>query len=248
MNERKQLAQKAARMSSSSSFAPLIRLPFNDLSGIIQVWSETCEQMAVYEHEADESVKTTHVHMIMIGCKYKTAEPLKRLYYKMFPNEDSSKGNGLWSWENKDYPVPDVNFITYMSKGVLTPKFLKNISPAKVEELRGNWVEPTPASTKQQQFLNDSDAKNKITKHTLTLKVVNLILAEHNEANEQRRRVILSELSDELWIKHIRKVLIQEKQMLGLYKVMDIYDSCMMYYCKEKFISNCLHILEKRRR
>lgn len=229
-----------------TNYAPLVRKSYNDMSGVIQVWAHACGQMAVYEHEADEAVKTTHLHMIMLDTKYKTAEGFKRLYYKMFPNEDKSEGNGLWSWTNKEFPVPGIEFVTYMTKGVLRPKFVKNISEDKLEELRGKWSEPTPRPLKQ-TFLETPD-KPKITKHTLMLKVVNLVLAEHTNASEARRKVILEELTDTQWITAIRKTLIEEKQMLGLYKVMDLYDACMMYYCKEKFLSNCLHVLEKRAR
>lgn len=202
--------------------------------------------MAVYEHTPDQGCASAHVHMIMIGCKYKTPEPLKRLYYKMFPNADTSEGNGLWSWTNKDFPVPNLEFITYMTKGHLRPKFVKNISEDKLEELRGKWSEPTPRPL-QQTFIQTPD-KPKVTKHVLMLKVVNLILAEHTNASELQRKAIIEDLTDDQWLKAIRKVLIEEKQMLGLYKVMDLYDACMMYYCKEKFLSNCLRILEKRNR
>lgn len=227
------------------NYAPMVRMAYNDLSGIIEVWSHACESMAVFEHEADETVSATHVHLIMLNTKYKTAEGFKRLFYKMFPSIDTADGNGLWSWTNKKYPVPTVEFITYMSKGVLRPKFVKNISADKVEELRGKWSEPTPRSS--QTFIETTE-KPKITKHTLMLKVVNLILAQHTDATEGRRKAILEDLDDTEWVKAIRRVLIDEKQMLGLYKVIDLYDSCMMYYCKEKFISNCLRILEKRNR
>lgn len=228
------------------NYAPLVRQSFHDMSGIIEVWASACEQLVAYEHEADETVKTTHVHLIMMGCKYKTAEPLKRLYYKMFPAADKSEGNGLWSWTNKEHPVPTIDFITYMSKGHLRPKFCKGILPDKLEELRGKWVEPTPRSSTQ-TFIQLPE-KPKITKHTLMLKVVNLILAEHINSTEEQRKVVLRDLDDAQWIKSIRKVLLDEKQMLGLYKVMDIYDCCIMYYAKDKFISNCLHIIEKRNR
>jgi len=247
MSERKQLATKAARMSSSTSYAPLIRLPYNDISGIIQVWSETCESMAVYEHDPDQGCKSVHVHMILLGCKYKTPEGLKRLYYKMYPDANTADGNGLWSWTNQDWPVPDINFVTYMTKGVLAPKFVKNISADKLEELRGKWSEPTPKPLVQSVI---ELKEPKLTKHIIMLKVIQMILAqpEHTEKTEQQRKHLLENLDDTLWFKFIRKVLVENQQMIGLYKVIDIYDSCMMYYSKEKFLSNCLHVLEKRSR
>lgn len=247
--ERKQLAKRGAKKTSdgSYSYAPLLRCAYNDLSGIIQVWADSCTQMAVYEHEADEKVKTTHVHMIMLGCIYKTPEALKRAYYKMFPEFDTSKGNGFWSWVNEEWDVPDINFITYMSKGKLAPKFVKNIPAEVIEELREKWSEPTPKPLTQ-TVLNTKESK--LTNHKIMLKVVQTILSqpEHADKNEKQRKELLENLDDRLWFKFIRKVLIQESQVKGLYKVMDIYDSCIMYYSKNTFVDNCLQVLEKRRR
>lgn len=228
------------------NYAPMVRLPYDDLSGVIEVWSHACDAMAVFEHTPDQGCNATHVHMIMLGCKYKTAEPLKRLYYKMFPNADTSDGNGLWSWTNKEFPVPGIEFITYMSKGVLRPKFVKNISDAKVEELRGKWSEPTPRSS--QTFIDKSSDKPKHTKYTLMLKVVNLILSKHTEATEERKKIILNDLTELEWVLAARKVVTEEKLMLGKYKFLDLIDACQMYYCKEKFVSEILYMLEKRRR
>lgn len=244
--QRKQLATRAASkgISGNYSYAPLLRLPYNDLSGIIQVWSESCDSMAVYEHQADESVKTTHVHMIMLGCKYKTSEPLKRLYYKMFPNTPTSEGNGLWSWSNKDHPEPNIQFITYMSKGVYAPKYVKNIPTEKVEELRGMWSEPTP-KTLTQTFINSKEPK--LTNHTLMLKVVNLILEPHQDKPEEFKKNYLANLEDRLWLYYIRKIIIQEKQMKFTYKVCDIFESCQMYYNKNSWLSDCLYIINKKR-
>lgn len=226
------------------NYAPLLRLPYNDLSGIIKVWADSCNSMAVYEHDhAEKNCKTTHVHMIMLGCRYKTPEQLKRQFFKHVPGYNSSDGNGLWSWENKEWPNPDINFIGYMSDGTLEPKFVKNISQETLDEQKRNWI---PKKVYSQTFIDPPVAKDKLTKHSIMLKVVNLILTQHPDASEEQRKRILSDLSDELWIKHIRKVLIQERQMLGLYKVMDIYDACQMYYAKDKFISNCLNVLQKR--
>jgi len=228
------------------NYAPLVRLSYNDMSGVIEVWASACDNFIAYEHEADESVKTTHVHILMMGCKYKTAEPMKRLYYRMFPNADSSDGNGLWSWVNKNHPVPDVGFIRYMSKGVLRPKFVKGFLPAVVEEQRLGWVEPSSAPLTQ-TFIPLPE-RPKITKHTLMLKVVNLILTEHTNSSEAERNAVLLDVEPDKWFKTIRKVLVEEKQMVGIYKVIDIYDSCVMYYQKEKFLNNCQSLLEKRYR
>ncbi|UAU47005.1 Rep [Chicken proventriculitis-associated circular virus 15] len=117
------------------NYAPRVSMPYMDISGIIILWSKSCESIIVYEHESDEEVKTTHVHLLMINSEYATPEPLKRLFYKNLSTD--RKGNDLWAWTHET--VPDLTFITYMSKGILAPKFINNISTQEVEKARLNW-------------------------------------------------------------------------------------------------------------
>lgn len=107
-------------------------------------WSSLCESIICYQHDADEEVKTTHVHLLILKSQIQD-EQLKRRFKKLYPTE--RKGNDLWSWEHKEYPNPDINYITYMSKGELAPVFVKNISLATVEELRQKWVDKSPVSS-----------------------------------------------------------------------------------------------------
>lgn len=122
------------------NYAPRVSIPYQDLSGVIKVWAETCQTVVVYEHSADEEVPTTHVHLIMMGSKYATAEQYKKIFYKMIPSE--LKGNELWSWTHKKFPVPNLSFLTYMSKGILQPIFFQGITYEDIEELRKTWVNP----------------------------------------------------------------------------------------------------------
>ena len=121
------------------NYGPRLSLPSKDLEDVIKLWAATCESMVVYEHEADEDVSTTHCHFLMINSQYKTEEALKRIFFKQTPAEER-KGNALWAWEHKQ-PVNET-FVTYMSKGRLRPVFVKNFSPAKIEELTGKWTDP----------------------------------------------------------------------------------------------------------
>jgi len=228
------------------NYAPLIRLPYHDVSGVIEMWADSCDSMAVYEHEADASVKTTHVHMIMIGCIYKTAEPLKRAYYKAFPAADKSEGNGLWSWTNKDWSNPNIEFITYMSKGHLRPKFIKNISPDIVEELRGKWSEPTRALAKL-IVSNDNESNKKLTKSQIIKAAYDYFLNKCPLLpTGQKDASKIKQVPDTEILRCIRRILIDNEQPLGLYKVMDLYDGFVMFHNKDKFLANCLNILEKR--
>lgn len=226
------------------NYAPRVSLPYNDMSGVIAMWADSCLRMAVFEHEADEEVNTTHIHMIMIDCKYATAEQLKRDFRKLVVT--TRKGNELWSWEHKKHPNPDINFIKYMTKGKLRPVFLKNISPAEVEEQRALWVE----ESKHTPAVSSAEPKvPKLTKYEIVMKV-----KEYFDEKAQREapkdffgRELPWYADDESILCCIRRILIDNHQPLGLYKVMDIYDGYIMVSNKGKFVDNCLQVLEKRK-
>jgi len=120
--------------------APRVSLPYMDLSGVIKTWADQCETLVVYEHVADSQVKKTHVHLLMVGIRV-GVEQLKNLAKRHIV---PGKGQAFWKWESKT--PPDESFITYMSKGKLAPKFIKNISPAQIEEWRLKWVDPAAKS------------------------------------------------------------------------------------------------------
>lgn len=122
-----------------------------------------CTEFIAYEHEPDEEVNRVHVHCLMMGTRYKTPEQFKRQFYELMPGCDM-KGNDLWSWKHKEYPNPDINFITYMTKGHLRPVLVKTFSPAEVERLRQLWVNPSErkpppgkVKTKEGQVKRPSD-------------------------------------------------------------------------------------------
>lgn len=87
----------------------------------------------VVEHEADDKVSRTHVHIWMYRSKYKTAEQYKRQFRKELPQFNDMNGNSLWSWSiTRHYKEPDCSIIGYMLvRGdeppftLLDPKFNK---------------------------------------------------------------------------------------------------------------------------
>lgn len=221
------------------NYAPRVSLPYNDMSGVITVWANACARVAVFEHEADEEVNTTHIHMIMIDCKYATAEALKRDFYKLIDTD--RKGNELWAWSHKKHPNPDIKFLKYMSKGHLRPVFVKDISPAEIEEHRALWVEEkriTPDAT-------SATPVKKLTKYEVIMKVKNYF--DEKAQKDLFGNILPYEVDDESILACIRRVLLDNFQPLGLYKVMDIYDGYVMVSNKTKFIHNCLNVLEKRK-
>lgn len=129
------------------NYAIRVSSPFVDCSGILLQWCERATSAFIFEHEADAEVNRTHCHLGLYGCLVK-AEALKRMW-KGAPGS----GNGFWSFKPCDPwtgAAVDTKYLTYCSKGVLAPKYVKNISEHLVEEAKGRWVtkspDPKPAS------------------------------------------------------------------------------------------------------
>lgn len=119
------------------NYAVRLTLSYADCSGIVSQWADRSSQVSVFEHPADDKVNRSHCHIGIwnVECK---SEALKR----MIPNR--GKGNEFWSWkEMKDSPDQGT-FLTYCSKGIHAPKFLKNISPDIVERFSKQYRKPMP--------------------------------------------------------------------------------------------------------
>jgi len=141
------------------NYAPRLSLSYDDLSGVVAAFAKVCDELIVYEHEADEKVKKTHIHLLIIRSQVKD-EALRRLAQKT-RSDIRMSGNEFWKWavkeEHKSSLCSDpYSFITYMSKGKLAPKYVKNISGSKVEEYRSKWVEHT--GTPPQQKYDEYEA------------------------------------------------------------------------------------------
>ena len=81
-----------------NNYAPRFSLPYADLSGVIAKYAEICEKIIVYEHERDDKVKKTHIHLLIIGSSKKD-EALRRL--KTLTDIRMS-GNEFWKWSVKE--------------------------------------------------------------------------------------------------------------------------------------------------
>lgn len=110
-----------------------ITLSYDDCKHVISKWSDRSQKVIVYQHDADEEISKTHVHLALYGCEVK-AEALKR----MWPDAPG-KGNEFWSFKNAD---ESIKYLAYMSKGHLREKYVKNFSQEEVERSRQTWVDP----------------------------------------------------------------------------------------------------------
>lgn len=114
-----------------------ITLPYDDCKHIVRQWADRSVTAIVYQHDADEQISKTHIHIALYGCEVQ-AEALKRKWI-----DAPGKGNEFWSF--KEAALEPDKYVTYMSKGKHTPVFTKNISDEEVERFRQLWVEPVKA-------------------------------------------------------------------------------------------------------
>jgi len=222
---------------------------YADISGNIQLWADRSKRVLVVEHEADDEVATTHVHIALFDCQVQ-AEALKRMFI------NPGKGNGFWSfkkWSDESHEtlqaIPYSKYLVYTFKGYLRESFSKEYSTAELELFRTHWTVFKPAESHLRQTnLIDSQPKTKLTKHGIVSEVVNLVLSEYPALTAEQRKAKLQDLTETQIYKLIRKVLIRENQALGLYKQIDLYDAFVMYHQKEKGLQEFLFILNKRSR
>lgn len=139
--------------------APTIHYPYADISGVVSIWAKSCQAMAVFEHGPDEGQASLHCHFYMLNCSI-GVEGLKKQFHSNFLTTKTR--NELWAWSHKEFPVIEaldtsggLQYLKYMTKGVLAPKYLKNISLAKVEEAKALWVTKSP-----DQWLESPDKKS----------------------------------------------------------------------------------------
>lgn len=189
-----------------------ISRPYDDIFD----WVDAIEssKLAVYEHEADDEISRTHIHMLVIGCKIKP-DSLKTRFKKAYGDIDKTD----WSFKT----ATDDKFITYMSKGHLAPKLTKGYDVAEIEKLTAEWIEPkTPLKLENGKFVRDVQVAGQKTKIELL--------------EQMRSRLSGSDTTRDI-LKVIRRVLIDNKVVVGQYKMMDYYDSLIMYSSKEDWIA-----------
>lgn len=196
------------------SFSARISRSYND----VFEWCDNikCKQIAIYEHEADEDVSRTHIHLLIIGSEV-NVDALKVRYKKLYGGIEAK------DWRFK-YDVDDNSnrFITYMSKGKLPPKLTKGYEVSEIEKLTAEWIEPkTNLKLEDGKFVRDIAQPGQKTKLELL---------------EQMRSKLSDTDSTRDILKIIRKVLIANKVIVGQFKMLDYYDSLIMYSRKEDWI------------
>lgn len=181
------------------------------------VTSIKADNVAVFEHEKDDEINRTHIHMLLIGSELKP-DALKARYKKLYGTIDAK------DWSFKTAETDTDRFITYMSKGVLLPKFIHGYSVEDIAQFTAKWVSPrTMVQLENGKFVRHTEEPPKKAKIELL---------------EQMRSQLCDSDSTRCILKKIRKVLVDNKQVIGQYKMLDYYDSLMMYSRKDEWLNS----------
>lgn len=182
-------------------------------------WVEAidCDKIIVFQHDADEEVKRDHIHMLVLGSKCKP-DALKTRFKKAYGAIEKTD----WSFKTADAEYE--KYITYMTKGILVPSYMKGFDALEILNLAQKWVEPTAKNLvklENGRFVRNPDEPGKKTKRQMLES-----MRSRFESGSTTREIL----------KVIRKVLIENNEVVGMYKIMDYYDSLLMYSDKEAWL------------
>lgn len=170
---------------------------------------DICEKVIIYQHNADTSVKRTHIHGLVEGCARKEDTVRNKFFKGKFEYSMKTKANDT--------------FIAYMSKGQYDPVYVKGYDLELIAQRKKEGYSPTVTEVKaiDGKLVRTVDEKGKKTKREL-IEIMRSKYVEH--------------MPDTEILKMIRKVLVQNNEVIGMYKVLDFYDALLMYSDKSRWI------------
>lgn len=205
---------------------------YEELKDVFEWLSSDCDKMIVYEHTADRGSSRTHVHGIVFPAvnsdtfKYRITKAL---------GEKPERSDWKFSTKRRDGSSIDDDFIVYMSKGELRPAVSKGYTQEFILQQTNKFVKPVSSVIKLQN---------------------GRLVKEVVEGKKKTRRQLVEEMCNNIEhmnsVKHciekIRKVLVENNEVIGMYKVMDYYDAVQMYGNKEGFIESVVQKINSRHR
>lgn len=209
-----------------------IRLSFayDSMKDVIERIAAAVEQLIVYQHDKDEKVSRTHIHLLAVGCKHST-DTLKNWIRKHIGAVEKTD----WSFKAAErVEEARYRYITYMSKGRLDPLLVKGFSAEDIQRCKLAWVEPDTVRVRavNGKLVKEIDEAANVSKRQLVEEMVAALSGQYCST----RDILIG----------IRKVLIQHKCVVGMYKVMDYYDAYMMYAHKEQWLDMLADKIDKR--
>ena len=200
----------------------------------------SCDRYCIYQHQPEHNEENIHIHGLLVNPMYipkgyttaqpETPEHMRRMYFaKYYTNQYSLK-----KCDDEE------KYITYMSKGQYNPSVWVDNATKQYkyipyfDELKSKWVDHTKVNLK----LIDGKMVRELGKNKLSKReIIDIMMADYRDY-----------MPMEDVIKLIRKTLIKNNEVLGLYKVMDYYDALLMYGNKAEFTALIISKINSRGR
>lgn len=191
-----------------------ITLPYDRLEQTFSQIKDVSQRVIVYQHDATR----VHVHALIVGCTVST-DTLKNWVMREI---NGKLTRDSWSFKT----AQNEEFITYMSKGSLTPVFVSGYQPEVIEAFRSKWVQQAPKSKSlvQYRLKIENPQEQKLRQQDMLKEII----IRYNESQNQTPSFLISLIR--------QVVVIEQKTLLGRYKLRDYYDTVMLLQQPDSWI------------
>lgn len=199
------------------SIAFRITRPTEQFEVLFKELSLVSRKLIIYEHN---DTKQVHFHGLIIDCSINMLS-VKRRFDKITKLKKTE-----WSFKCKEITE---EFITYMSKGKLTPSFVHGYDDDQVKAFTQRWVQ----YNKQKQTLLATPLQLKATQKQIIQEIITLM----NTAYQPHELSFLAPKQVDFVIENLILKLNQHQIVLGRFKFRDIIDTVMRNTHPEAYAS-----------
>lgn len=211
---------------------------FIDLSGTVKYIANNSEELVAVEHEADDEVSRTHIHMYVKGVTV-TKQTLINQIKKAIPGITKSDFVHTTTYKDRETseskPI-DKGLITYISKGSLEPSRLHNITIEEYNELKSKWV----------NYENKNYGKNDIKRYVTVKENPKEKRLRKQDLVQQMIKKCNKDFQHNVVRDAIKKVIKDNGEILSVYKLTEYYDTIMLQCNDERFDKMFDDIIQKR--
>jgi len=101
---------------------------------VVGLWAMRCDKLLAYEHVGSKTGKV-HIHLSLLGTNVDKKQ-LRNIANETKLPVSGNEWCSFKAWDRKD------EYITYMSKGQLDPKYNKGYAEEFIKQCKDKWVEP----------------------------------------------------------------------------------------------------------
>lgn len=108
---------------------------YSVLKQLVEHISEKSSKVVIYQHEADDEISRTHIHVAIFGYSMSKPTLISRMEELVPDWEGGNPDYSCKKWDGK------IKYITYMTKGHISPSYIKEYTEEELEEARSLWTE-----------------------------------------------------------------------------------------------------------